>query len=374
MAGIELEALQFDCGGTPFSRRYGDVYASRSGALDQARHVFLGGNDLPSRWAGRAQFVIVETGFGLGVNFLATWQAWRDDPRRPRRLHFVSVERHPLQASDLIRCAPPPLGALAAQLARDWPPPLTGLHRLAFEAGAVTLTLGFGDARTLIPELMLGADAFYLDGFAPDRNPEVWDAALLKALARMARPDATLASWTAARAVRDSLASGGFDVELRAGFGTKRQMLAAHYAPRFRTRRHEPPSPYSGAREAIVIGAGLAGCSSAWALARRGWQVALIEGSAGAACGASALPSGLLHPTLAADDSHAARLSRAGFLFGRGQLDRLQAGEPLMTASGVLQMAGHDLDEDRWPHLLRQQGWPAGFVRWCSPSEAADAV
>jgi len=86
------------------------------------------------------------------------------------------------------------------------------------------------------------------------------------------------------------------------------------------------------------------------------------------------LPSGLLHPTLAADDSHAARLSRAGFLFGRGQLDRLQAGEPLMTASGVLQMAGHDLDEDRWPHLLRQQGWPAGFVRWCSPSEAADAV
>ena len=374
MAGIETEALQFDSGGAPFSRRYGDVYASRSGALGQARHVFLGGNDLPARWAGRRQFVIVETGFGLGLNFLATWQAWRDDPRRPRRLHFASVECHPVAASDLIRCAPPPLRALAAQLAGAWPPPLTGLHRLAFEGGAVTLTLGLGDARALIPELMLGADAFYLDGFAPDRNPELWDAALLKALARMARPDATLATWSAARAVREALASGGFDVELRAGFGTKRQMLVARYAPRFRTRRHEPPSAYSGAREAIVIGAGLAGCSSALALARRGWQVALIEASTDAASGASALPAGLLHPTLSADDSHAARLSRAGFLFARGELDRPHCGEALSTSSGVLQMEGGDRDEDRWPHLLQQQRWPAGFVRWCRASEAADAA
>jgi tRNA 5-methylaminomethyl-2-thiouridine biosynthesis bifunctional protein len=378
MAGIEAETLQFDAGGAVFSRRYGDVYASRSGALGQARHVFLGGNGLPSRWAGREQFVIVETGFGLGVNFLATWQAWRDDPRRPRRLHFVSVERHPVPASDLARCAPPPLGALAAQLARTWPAPLTGVHRLAFEGGDVTLTLGFGDARTLIPELIVGADAFYLDGFAPERNPELWDAALLKALARMARPGATLASWTVARAVRDALAAGGFDVELRAGFGTKRHMLGAHYAPRFRTRRHEPPSPYSGAREAIVIGAGLAGCASALALAQRGWQVSMVEGGMAAACGASALPSGLLHPTLAADDSHAARLSRAGFLFGRGLLDelrdRLPAGEPVMSASGVLQMAGDETGEDRWPQLLRQQRWPPGFVRWCQPAEAAEAT
>jgi tRNA 5-methylaminomethyl-2-thiouridine biosynthesis bifunctional protein len=374
MAGIETEPLQFDAGGTPFSRRYGDVYASRSGALGQALHVFLRGNDLPTRWAGREQFVIVETGFGLGVNFLATWQAWRDDPRRPRRLHFVSVERHPLAASDLTRYAPPPLGALAAQLAGAWPAPLTGLHRLALEGGGITLTLGFGDARTLIPELMVGADAFYLDGFAPDRNPELWDVALLKALARMARPGATLASWTAARSVRDALAAGGFDVELRAGFGTKRDMLAARYAPRFRTRRHEPPSPYSGAREATVIGAGLAGCASALALARRGWQVSIMEGGTAAACGASALPSGLLHPALAADDSHAARLSRAGFLLGRALLDCLPSGEPVMSASGVLQMAGDEADEDRWPLLLRQQRWPPGFVRWCQTAEAAEAT
>jgi len=374
MPGIEVEALQFDAGGAPFSRRYGDLYASRSGALGQAQHVFLRGNDLPSRWGGREQFVIVETGFGLGTNFLATWRAWRDDPRRPRRLHFASIERHPLPACELARCAPSPLAALAAELARAWPPPLSGLHRLSFDSGAITLTLGFGDARAIVPELMLGADAFYLDGFAPDRNPELWDAALLRALSRLARPDATLASWTAARAVRDALAAGGFEVGLREGFGTKRHMLVARYAPRFRTRRHDPPSPYAGAREAIVIGAGLAGCACAMALAGRGWQVTVLNEGPQAASGASALPSGLLHPTLAADDSHSARLSRAGFLFGRRQLDGLHADEPLMEPTGVLQLADDGPAEERWPQQLQQHGWPAEFVRSCRVSEATEVV
>jgi tRNA 5-methylaminomethyl-2-thiouridine biosynthesis bifunctional protein len=374
MPGIQIETLGFDADGAPFSNRYGDVYASRDGALGQARHVFLGGNGLPSRWAGCEQFVIVETGFGLGTNFLATWQAWRDDPHRPRRLHFVSVERHPLPAGELARWAPAPLAALAGELARAWPLPLTGLHRLPFEAGGVTLTLGFGDARALIPDLMLGADAFYLDGFAPDRNPELWEMPLLKALARLARPGATLASWTAARTVRDALTAGGFQVALREGFGTKRHMLVARYAPHFRTRRHDPPPLFRGAREAIVVGAGLAGCSGALALARRGWQVTVLDRGRHAACGASALPSGLLHPTLAVDDSHAARLSRAGFLFGRRQLDALPASEPLMAASGVLQLADSELDERGWPGLLERQRWPTAFVRFCSAAEAREPV
>jgi tRNA 5-methylaminomethyl-2-thiouridine biosynthesis bifunctional protein len=376
MPGIEVETLDLDAGGAPYSRRYGDVYASRGGALGQARHVFLGGNELPTRWAGREQFVILETGFGLGTNFLATWQAWRDDPRRARRLHFVSVERHPLAADDLTRWAPAPLAERAAELAQAWPPRLTGLHRMPFEAGGVTLTLGLGDARSLIEELTLGADAFYLDGFAPDRNPELWSAPLLKALARLARPGATLASWTAARAVRDALAAGGFEVALRQGFGAKRHMLVARYAPRFRTRRHEPPSPYLGAREAVVIGAGLAGCAGALALARRGWRVTVLDQGAHAACGASSLPAGLLHPTLAVDDSYAARLSRAGFLFGRRQLDALHPGarEPLMSPSGVLQLASSHAAESGWPDLLERQSWPAGFVRWYSETEASQAL
>ncbi|UCG98276.1 MAG: tRNA (5-methylaminomethyl-2-thiouridine)(34)-methyltransferase MnmD, partial [Burkholderiales bacterium] len=202
MQKVEPAALEFDAGGHPYSSRYGDVYASRDGALGQARHVFLGGNELPLRWAGRGQFVVLETGFGLGTNFLAAWQAWRDDPERPGRLHFVSVERHPLAAADLQRAAPAPLQPLALQLAAQWPLPLPGLHRLPFEGERVVLTLALGDAAELLPQLLLGADAFFLDGFAPDRNPAMWSPPLVKALARLARPGATLATWCTAGALR----------------------------------------------------------------------------------------------------------------------------------------------------------------------------
>ena len=232
---VEPAELEFDAGGHPYSSRYGDVYASRDGALGQARHVFLGGNDLPRRWARREQFVVLETGFGLGINFLAAWQAWRDDRERPHRLHFVSVERHPLAAADLVRAAPEALQPLAAQLAAQWPPPLAGLHRMAFEDGALVLTLALGDAAETVPQLALGADAFFLDGFAPDRNPDMWSPPLIKALARLARPGATLATWCTARGVRDALAASGFAVERRAGYAHKREMLAARFEPRWKS-------------------------------------------------------------------------------------------------------------------------------------------
>ncbi|MCU0950573.1 MAG: tRNA (5-methylaminomethyl-2-thiouridine)(34)-methyltransferase MnmD, partial [Burkholderiaceae bacterium] len=313
MTGIATEPLAWR-DGVPYSARFDDVYASRDGALGQARHVFLGGNELPARWAGRAQFVILETGFGLGTNVLATWQAWRDDPARPARLHIVSVEAHPVDAAALRAAAPPELEARAEQLAAQWPLPLPGLHRLLFDDGAVTLTLVFGDATTLLPTLALGADAIYLDGFAPDRNPAMWSPPLLKGVTRLARPGATLATWCTARAVREALAAGGFALSLRDGFGRKRQMLTGRYAPRFVVRRHEPPAAYDGERRAIVVGGGLAGCSAALAFAQRGWAVDLVERGERIAAGASALPGGQMHPLVSADDSRLARLTRAGAL------------------------------------------------------------
>ena len=238
---VEPAALSYDGHGTPTSERYGDVYASRDGALGQARHVFLGGTATAERWRGRPQFVILENGFGLGVNFLAAWQAWRAEPARPHRLHFVSIERHPLPASALVEATPPELAELAAQLAAQWPRPIAGLHRCEFESGRVVLTLAFGDARALAPALRLGADALFLDGFAPDRNPEMWEPALLRSLARLVRPDSRVATWSTARPVRDALAVAGYQLELVAGFGRKRQMLVGRYAPRYAVRRHDRP-------------------------------------------------------------------------------------------------------------------------------------
>ncbi|RPH58546.1 MAG: FAD-dependent oxidoreductase, partial [Burkholderiales bacterium] len=339
-------------------------------------HVFLGGNALPERWRGRDQFVILETGFGLGTNFLATWQAWRADPGRPRRLHYVSVEKHPLAAEDLV-AGSTELRVLAIELASRWPLPLPGLHRLEFDDGRVVLTLALADARELMPQLVLGADAIYLDGFAPDRNPEMWEPALLKAAAHCARPEATLATWCTARPVRDALQAAGFEVELRQGFGHKRQMLAARYAPRYVVRRHEPPAAYVGARRAAIVGAGLAGAACADALARRGWQVDVIERGGTVAAGASSLPWGLLHPQFSIDDNILARLSRAGVAASRRALDRVApdgdaAGQRVWRETGIFQQAADTDEAERWSTAL--EPWPREFAIARDAASATDAL
>src|SRR5215470_3912065 len=219
--------LERDARGVPFSARFDDVYHSADGGLAQARHVFLEGNALPGRWRDRPAFTIVETGFGIGLNFLATWHAWRADPRRPARLHYVSLEKHPFERDDLAAALAPfeELRPLASALTRTWPPPIAGFHRLHFEGGRLALTLLLGDASDCLPRLEARADALLLDGFAPARNPEMWSPEVVRELARIAAPGATLATWTVAGGVRASLSDAGFRVEKREGFGTKREML-----------------------------------------------------------------------------------------------------------------------------------------------------
>ena len=157
--------------------------------------MFLQGNGLPDRWRGRRAFTILETGFGFGLSFLATWRAWREDPARCDRLHFVSVEKHPFAAADLqvlfgrisrARKSKP------SNCSHRWPMLVPGMHRLEFEGGNVVLTLFFGDIAEGLPQLQLAADAFYLDGFAPAKNPQMWEPRLLRHLgpARRARRDA----------------------------------------------------------------------------------------------------------------------------------------------------------------------------------------
>ena len=228
MTPLQPARLEFAPDGTPFSATYGDVYHSAQGGPQQAGHVFLAGNDLPGRWCGRDRFVILETGFGLGLNFLAAWRAWRDDPQRCRRLHFVSVEKHPFTAADLALAqrAWPEFADLAGELQRAWPPLTPGMHRLFLAGGAVILTLIFGDATTALRAVDASVDAFFLDGFSPARNPEMWSPELCRSLSRLAAPGATLATWSVAGTVREALAAAEFDLEKRPGFAGKRQMLA----------------------------------------------------------------------------------------------------------------------------------------------------
>lgn len=302
--------------GVPLAPEYGDVYHPAAGALTQARHVFLAGNRLPERWAGRERFVVLETGFGLGNNFLATWDAWRRDARRCERLVFVSIEKHPLSDEDLAHAhAASPLPELAAQLLAAWPRRTPNLHPLAFEDGRVQLLLGFGDIALLLPQVLASVDAFFLDGFAPARNPEMWDAQLLRRLGRLAAPGATAATWSAARAVRDGLSAAGFEVESAAGIGGKRDITVARHAPRHRSA--PPPGGWhvhGGDREALIIGAGLAGCAAAWALALQGWRCRLLDRVSEPAAITSGNPAGLFHGSFHRDDGPHARAHRAAAL------------------------------------------------------------
>jgi tRNA 5-methylaminomethyl-2-thiouridine biosynthesis bifunctional protein len=306
----------------PASPLYGDVYHARAGALAQARHVFLGGNGLPGRWQGRERFVVLETGFGLGNNFLATWQAWREDPQRCGRLVFVSVEKHPLRREDLARAhAAQPL---AAALIERWPPLTSGLHALDFDGGRVQLLLGLGDARDLLREMVLQADAFYLDGFAPSRNPALWDEYLLKGLARHAAPGATAATWSISRPMRRALTAAGFEVGLAPGFADKPEMTVARFAPRHTPQRppgREPLAPQ--AREAVILGAGLAGAACAWALSHEGVACTVIDALPGPAQASSGNPAGLFHGTVNPDDGPHARFNRAAALATQRALAQL---------------------------------------------------
>ena len=230
-AALQPAVLEFAADGTPVSSAYGDVYHAAQGGPAQARHVFLAGNGLPARWAGRARFTVLETGFGLGLNFLSTWAAWRADPARCARLDFVSVEKHPFQAADLARAhagwfaAWPEAAALSAELCAAWPALAPGTHTLALAGGALRLTLLFGDACEVLPVLDLAADALYLDGFSPARNPELWSPEICAALARCTVPGASLATWSVAGGLRRALAAAGFALERRPGFAGKREML-----------------------------------------------------------------------------------------------------------------------------------------------------
>ncbi|MFN6962077.1 MAG: tRNA (5-methylaminomethyl-2-thiouridine)(34)-methyltransferase MnmD, partial [Rhodocyclaceae bacterium] len=341
LAPIIPAELAFDGNGTPFSASFGDVYHSASGGLEQARHVFLAGNDLlggTSRWRNRPSFSILETGFGLGLNFLVTWQAWRDDPARPDRLHYFAIEKHPFRRDDLARLHArfPSLAPFASDLQKSWPSLIRGFHRLHFAGGAVTLTLIFDAVQTAANDIAGQFDAFYLDGFSPAKNPEMWSAKLCEALAWLAAPGATLATWTVAGDVRRNLSAAGFTLERRPGFGAKREMLVGRY-----TGGAVLPAPTSSGKRIAVIGAGIAGLACAERLAARGCEVTLFERRSHIAAETSGNHQAILLPALAVDATRLSRLNQVAFLYALRRLDDLAAAGHAVAHGlcGVFQIA-----------------------------------
>lgn len=335
---IQSANLEFNAEGTPVSRDFDDVYFSNDNGLEETRHVFLDGNHLSTRFPvhPRPLFIVAESGFGTGLNFLTLWQAFdafllAHPQATLQRLHFISFEKFPLKAADLAQAHRhwPELAPWAEQLQAQWPQAIPGCHRLLLAGGRVTLDLWFGDINTLTEalddSLNQKVDAWFLDGFAPAKNPDMWTPSLFNAMARLARPGGTLATFTSAGFVRRGLQEAGFTMQKRKGFGRKREMLTGEMQQTLSIPRRTPWFARTPAinNEAAIVGGGIASALLSLALLRRGWQVTLYCADDAPAKGASGNRQGALYPLLSAHDPALARFFPAAFTFARRFYDAL---------------------------------------------------
>jgi tRNA 5-methylaminomethyl-2-thiouridine biosynthesis bifunctional protein len=379
MKVIHPARLRWSDDGQPWAEDFGDCYFSAVNGLAETRHVFLAGNHLRKRWQQLTadHFCIAETGFGSGLNFIAAWQLWEQVAPPFAHLYFVSTELHPLRKEELAKAAAlwPELGTYYTPLMENYPVLSPGFHTLDF--GRVTLLLMLGDATELFRQWMTTdhpafqhdchnkmngkVDAWFLDGFAPAKNPALWAEALIDSIACLSKPQATLATFSAAGQMRRALQATGFTVEKQKGFGNKREMVTAVFMPRLQAQLTEPrhdkarfasstcTAPWYLNRHATsittkqvaVIGAGIAGCTVANALAQRGYAVTVIDALDKPAREASGNLQAVLYSKFSAGDDGFSRFNLATFLYALRYYRQLRKNHPTLPIHlcGMLQLA-----------------------------------
>ncbi|WP_025994076.1 bifunctional tRNA (5-methylaminomethyl-2-thiouridine)(34)-methyltransferase MnmD/FAD-dependent 5-carboxymethylaminomethyl-2-thiouridine(34) oxidoreductase MnmC [Pseudomonas viridiflava] len=372
--------IDWDEQGNPHSRTFSDVYFSTESGLEETRHVFLVQNDLRRRFTELPEdgrLIIGETGFGTGLNFLCAWQLFEECARPGARLQFVSVEKYPLSRDDLQRALAlwPELAEFADPLLDQYVAVHEGFQRMVFDQGRITLTLLIGDALDMLPQLDGQIDAWFLDGFAPAKNPEMWTPELFAELARLSTTATTIGTFTSTGWVRRALNAAGFKMKRVPGIGHKWEVLRGTFiawpeeavpVPAAKPWFARPPALH-GERKALVIGAGLAGCATAESLANRGWQVRLLERHAAPAQEASGNPQGVLYLKLSAHGTALSQLILSGFGHTRRLLERLQRGVD-WDGCGVLQLTFDDKEGKRQAQLA--EAFPESLLHLLDQSAA----
>ena len=352
--------------GAPRSGRFGDVYFSADDGLAESRAVFLAGCGLPEAWAGRRRFTVAELGFGTGLNILALLDLWRRDGPTNARLHVFSIEGFPLNRDEAAKAlaAWPELAEVSAALLAAWPSGTPGFHRIDLPGFDVVIDIAVGDVASALSQWSGKADAWFLDGFSPAVNPEMWSDAVMAGIAARSAPGARLATFTVAGVVRRGLSERGFQVDKRPGHGRKRERLEA------RLPVVEPSGETPRMPKVAVVGAGIAGAAVCRALVAGGAEVVMVEAETPGA-GGSGFPAALVTPRLDAGDAliagfHAQALERAG------QLYRAVPGG--VTAQGVLQLEQADRDPARFAKIAAQAIWAPGAMATLNAHEASERL
>lgn len=337
----------------PRSGRFGDVYFSAEDGLAETRAVFLEGCGLPGGWQDRAHYTIAELGFGTGLNIAAVLDLWQRTRTPGQRLSLFSVEGYPLAPDEARRALSrwSELAPATAALLSGWPAPTPGFHRIDLPGFGASLDLAVGPVEWALTQWTGRADAWFLDGFSPATNPDMWSEDVMDAIAARSAPDARIATFTVAGDVRRRLTDRGFVVEKKPGHGRKRQRLEA--------RRHGVPEPDPVLPRIAIVGAGIAGASVARALAAQGASAVLFE-PVGAAPAASGFPAALVTPRFDLGDAAVAALS-AQALERAVALYRDIPGAVL--AEGVVQRPATERDAARFARIADQPIWAPDAMR-----------
>lgn len=353
--------LDWSDDGQPRSRLYDDVYFSAEDGLAEARAVFLQGCGLPQAWQGRRQFVVGELGFGTGLNVLALIDLWANSRAPDARLHVFSVEAHPIMAEDARRALSrwPELARLAERLVDQWPGQARGPHRLELPDLGVTLDVAVDEVAGALAGWSGRADAWFLDGFAPARNPAMWTDDVLALVAQRSAPGATAATFTVAGAVRRGLTAAGFSVEKQPGFGRKRERLAA--------RLPGAAADAPGVHRVAIVGAGIAGASAARAVRALGAEVLVFDGE-GRGSGASGNPAALVTPRLDAGLAEPAQLFAQAFRRAVALYEDLP---DVIIAHGALQLTVQPRDAARFARIAAADLFEPGTLAMLTADDAA---
>ncbi|MDW3095223.1 MAG: bifunctional tRNA (5-methylaminomethyl-2-thiouridine)(34)-methyltransferase MnmD/FAD-dependent 5-carboxymethylaminomethyl-2-thiouridine(34) oxidoreductase MnmC [Gammaproteobacteria bacterium] len=383
MLTAQTPQLNFNSDGIPCSELFGDPYFSLTNPLEESQHVFLSSTNIVQRWKN-TQFTIAELGFGFGINFITTFNEWREHYSSEQHLHYISFERYPVQPADLAQCykqlnIP---SALTDYLLEHYPLPIKGFHRIEFNQYKLTLTLVFGEALACLKECNFVADAWFLDGFAPSKNKTLWSNEIANQLNRLTCNGGTLSTYSAASEVRKTFTKAGFNIEKKPGYGKKREMLVGTLINKTISNKHTlkdkswliSHSAITKNKHALVIGAGMTGTAISSALAKRGWQVTMVDKNSTLASEASGNDNAILMPRLSADHNIQSQLTLLGFLYSLHYLNNLE--KFLNTfrwhQCGAIQIPRDDAQWKRMQLIASQENIPPKLFQAVNQQQASE--
>ena len=358
--------------GAPRSEQFDDVYFSVDNGFAETQHVFLQGNNLPAAWQGKQRFTIAETGFGTGLNFLCTWKLFTENSKPGQFLDFVSFEKFPLSYDEISQALVPwkeELDQFTAKLIKHYPIRVGGFHRIVFDEH-VALTLIFGDVNDYLPQLRACVDCWFLDGFTPSKNPEMWSETLYSEMARLSHGDTRFATFTAAGDVRRGLECAGFFVEKKPGFGKKRDMIVGHFSYPEKRAHSNIYRNKKNVKKVAIIGGGLAGTACAYALRQYGMKTAIYEKEDILGAGASGNDVGLYNPRFSALWEAEALYYSSAYAHAV-RIAKISGDAADCNPCGTLHLITNESRKKRYQKMLSQWPWHRDHMQKLSSDEAS---